>query len=111
MLDCVLVPNDKDNWYAFVKQEHLLVLESNALSSEHYSPVLIQSVNWGTVANDFSKLAMRIQKFMDQPGTARSLLKPMGGPLASTLGLTVKAHKPAGEKHGKNHSSSCASCL
>ena len=91
-----IVPNDKQPGFTFIPIDDLQAVESAALISPLYTPVVWEFVSLRSLIAQYRSLALRIGRHCQQPSTTRAITKSLSGSWVSVLGLTCKTHKDAG---------------
>ena len=97
-LPYAILMNDKDNGFSVVPIEHMQQVEHKALNPKMYVPVSLPHYEFKPLLVSYRSMSRRIEKLEEVPGLASWINASLSGPLATTLGYTVKTHKPIGQQ-------------
>ena len=96
-LPYIMVLNDKAPGYTCVARADLEAVETAALQSPLYEPIMWEVHSLSSVVSMYTSLAGKIAKECKVPSYRAQILSSMdGGLLPSVLGLTCKTHKQPG---------------
>lgn len=92
-----ICPNDKAHGFTFIAFADMLILTAKVIVEPTYRHVFSSSINEANLKRDYRKLANRVEKHLDLPGTARAICDSLHGMFYTHMDFTIKTHKLSGD--------------